>query len=84
MFPDLAHQEATLYQLLTGIMRSIVQLSEVDICIEVSMLSSYLTFPIEGHVDYVYHLFSRLKQHHNTEMVLNPSYLTVQKITFEK
>ena len=50
-----------------------VELGRVDICVEVSMLSSYLAMPIEGHLQKLFHIFSYLKKHHNNEMVFDPS-----------
>jgi hypothetical protein len=39
----------------------------------VSMLSSHLALPREGHLAQTFHVFSYLKKYHNTEMVFDPS-----------
>ena len=60
-------------QSLIGVLRWIVELGRVDICLEVSMMSSHLAFPREGHLDQVCHIFACLRDHSNSEMVLDPS-----------
>ena len=50
-----------------------VELGRVDICCEVSMLSSCLALPREGHLQQLLHMFSYLEKKHNTEMVFDPS-----------
>ena len=50
-----------------------VDLGRVDICVELSMLSSCLSIPREGHLRELFHVFSYLKKHHNTEMVFDTS-----------
>ena len=44
---------APYYQSLIGILRWIVELGQVDICVEVSMLSAHLALPHQGHLDEV-------------------------------
>ena len=50
-----------------------VELRRVDICVEVSMISSWLGMPREGHLHQLLNIFAYLKKHHNTEMVFDPS-----------
>jgi hypothetical protein len=71
--PELSPQEAAYYQSLIGILRWIVELGRVDICLEVSMLSSHLVLPRVGHLEQVFHIFAHLKKYHNTEVVYDPS-----------
>jgi hypothetical protein len=49
--PELNPQEAAYYQSLIGVVRWIVELGRVDICLEVSMMSSHLALPREGHLE---------------------------------
>ena len=44
-----------------------------DICLEVSMLSSHLALPREGHLDQVLHIFTYLGKHHNAALVFDPT-----------
>ena len=71
--PELKPQDASYYQSLIGILRWMVELGRVDICIEVSLMSSQMALPREGHLNQLYHIFSYLKKHHNAEMVFDPS-----------
>ena len=50
-----------------------VKLGRVDICLEVSMMSSHLALPHEGHLSQLFHIFAYLKKYHNTKMVFDPS-----------
>ena len=69
----LSPHNAAYYQSLIGILRWIVELGRVDVCCEVSMLSSQLVMPREGHLEQVFHIFGYLKKHHNAELVFDPS-----------
>ena len=46
---ELNEADAAYYQSLNGILRWIVELGQVDVCLEVSMMSSHLALPREGH-----------------------------------
>jgi hypothetical protein len=70
---DAAITRDEMYQSLIGILRWIVELGWVDICCEMSMLSSHLALPPEGHLQQVYHMFAYMKYHHNAEMVFDPT-----------
>ena len=70
---ELGDAEASYYQSLIGVLRWMVELGRVDVCTEVSMLSSHLALPRRGHLEALFHLFSYLKSHHNSEMVFDPS-----------
>ena len=52
-------------QHLIGVMRWMVEIGRIDITVEVSMLSSYLTLPLEGHLEAALHIMGYLKQKHN-------------------
>jgi hypothetical protein len=82
--PELEPTEASYYQSLIGILRWIVELGRVDICLEVSMMSSHLALPREGHLEMVFHMFAHLKKYHNTEMVYDPSDPVIDKASFER
>ena len=52
--------DAAYYQSLIGILRWIVELGQVDMCLKVSMMSSHLALPREGHLEQVLHIFAYL------------------------
>jgi hypothetical protein len=85
---DTSHEcdsdEAADYQSFIGILRWMVELGRIDICCEVSMLSSHLAMPRKGHLDQVYHIFAYLHQHHNAELVFDPTYAYVDEEKFAR
>ena len=70
---ELNHCDASYYESLIGVLWWIVELGRVDISLEVSMLSSHLALPHEGHLEQVFQIFGYLKKYHNTELVYDPS-----------
>ena len=68
--PDDAH----FYMQAIGILRWIVELGRIDICGEVSMLSSYSAAPREGHLEAVLHIFSYLSTHERSRIVMDDAY----------
>jgi hypothetical protein len=48
------------------------------------MLSTYLCFPREGHLEAVFHVFEYLGLYHNAEVVFNPTYPSVEMGNFIK
>ena len=77
-------KDAAHYQSLIGVLRWIVELGRVDICCEVSMMSSHLALPREGHLLRLYHIFAYLKKHHNAEMVFDPTEPVIDMALFER
>ena len=66
--PELEPTEASFYASLIGMLRWIVELGRIEICLEVSMMSSHLALPREGHLQEVLHKFAHLKKYHNSEL----------------
>ena len=81
--PELGAEDALYYQSLIGVLRWIVELGRVDICLEVSMLSSHLALPREGHMQQVLQAFAYLKKYHNTELVYDLSNPVVDMLEFQ-
>ena len=75
--PTLSPQRAAYFQSLIGILRWIVELGQVDITCEVSMMTSTIGMPRDGHLKESFHIFSYLKHRHNSDMVFD---LTVPEI----
>ena len=74
---------ASYYMSLIGVLRWMVELGRVDICLEVSMMSSHMAMPREGHLEQVFHIFSYLSKCHNTELVFDPSDPVIDHSKFE-
>jgi hypothetical protein len=78
--PILNPEQASYYMSLIGILRWAVELGRIDIFIDVSLLSSILSShmcqPRVGHLEQVLHIFAYLKHHVNSNMVIDPKYIT--------
>ena len=61
-----------------------VEIGQVDICLEVSMMSSHLVSPHQGHLNQLCHVFACLKKHHNSEMVFDPSDPVINESEFAR
>ena len=59
-------------------------MGRVGICCEVSMLSSFVAMPREGHLQQLYHMFAYLKVHHNARIVFDQSYPEINEEDFPK
>ena len=81
---ELEPEEASYYMSLIGIVWWMVELGRVDICTEVSIMSSLLDLPREGHLEAVLHMFAYLKKNHNSEMVFDPSELDTDMSDFPR
>ena len=82
--PELDGADVTLSQSLIGILWWVVELGRIDIYYEVSMMSSHLELPREGHLEQIFNIFAYLKKNHNYALVFNMSYPDVNIDTFPK
>ena len=82
--PELAPEEATYYQSLIRVVRWMVEMGRIDIATGVSMMSSFVAMPREGHLQQVYHIFAYLKKHHNARLVFDLSYPDLEESDFER
>ena len=81
---DVSEELSSYYQSLIGILRWIVELGRVDICLEVSMMSSHLALPRKGHMEQVMQMFGYQRKYHNAELVFDPSDPLINEQDFEK
>jgi hypothetical protein len=70
------------YQHLIGVMRWMVELGRVDIATKISLLSSHLAYPCMGHLEVALHVMGYLKQKHNTQLVFDLTYPTIDMDSF--
>jgi hypothetical protein len=68
---ELDDERATYYQSLIGILRWAVELGRIDICTEVSVMSSYTAMPREGHLEALFHIFVYLSTHNRSKIVMD-------------
>ena len=81
---ELSSSGTSYYQSLIGILQWIVELGCVDVCLEVSMMSSHLTLPRKGHMEQVMQIFGYLRKYHNAQLVFDPSDPTINEQDFER
>jgi hypothetical protein len=82
--PVFGPEMADYFQLQIGILRWCAELGRIDIITEVSMLSTFLRVPREGHLAAVYHLFAYLSLYHNARVVFDPTYPDIDIRAFIK
>jgi hypothetical protein len=63
-------------------MRWMVELGRIDIATEVSMLSSYLAYPREGHLENTLHVMGYLQLKHNSRLIFDPTYPDIDLTAF--
>ena len=73
---------SSFFQHLIGVMRWMVELGRVDIAVEVSLLSSYLAYPREGHLEAAIHIMGYLRLKHNTRLIFDPTYPIINEDDF--
>jgi hypothetical protein len=59
-----------------------VELGRIDIATEVSMLSSYLACPCEGHLENALHVMGYLRMKHNSRIIFDPTYPDIDQTAF--
>ena len=70
--PECSAELTTLYQNLVGICRWMCELGRIDILLEISLLSQYMSSPREGHLRQLLNVFAYLKRHDRSWIVFNP------------
>lgn len=68
---ELDARRCTYYQGLIGILRWMCELGRIDILVDVSLMSRFMTTPREGHLEQVFHIFAYLKKHDKSSMVFD-------------
>jgi len=66
--------DTILYMQFIGILRWLVELGRIDICVEVSMMSSYNCMPRVTHLHAVLHIFSYLQANLDWKLVMDSTY----------
>ena len=69
--PELSKEEHAEYQQLIGMLGWATELGRIDILFELSLLSSHLALPCEGHLEAVYGIFAYLDKHLDCNLVFD-------------
>jgi hypothetical protein len=64
----------TYFQELIGILRWATELGRIDIMVEVSMLSTHLVMPRNGHLEQAIHIFAYLKTNLKKTLAMDPQH----------
>jgi hypothetical protein len=72
------------YMHLIGMLQWMVEIGQVDILTEVSLMSSYMAMPREGHLDAVLHIFGYLKIKYNSRMAFDPTVPYCNETSFQE
>ena len=72
------------FQELIGVLRWACELGRVDIATEVSLLSSHLALPRDGHLQQVYHIFGYLKAKPKKTLAFDPQHPNIDESRFVK
>jgi hypothetical protein len=75
--------EANYYQSLVGVLRWIIEVGRIDITTEVSMLAAHMALPRVGHLYAVLRVFAYLKAKHNSRMIFDHTYPTINHHKFK-
>ena len=70
------------YQEQIGVLRWAVELGRIDIATEVSMMSTHLALPREGHLQQVYHMFGYLKAKPKKTIAFDPAHPNIDESRF--
>ena len=81
--PELDYDRANYFQSQIGMLRWMVELGRVDMITEVSLLSSHLALPREGHLEALFHIYAYLARKHNARMAFDPSYPDINLADFK-
>ena len=72
------------YQELIGVLRWAIELVSIDIVMEVSMLSTHLALPREGHLQQVCHIFAFLKNTPKRTIAFDPQHPNIEESRIAK
>ena len=82
--PELSAEMANRYQQLIGMLRWAIELGRIDILLEVSLLSSHLAQPREGHMEAAYNIFAYLNKQPHPPIVLDNKVIRMNESAFNK
>jgi len=75
---------ASYFQTIIGVMRWMVEIGRIDIATEVSLLSSHLAYPREGHLEAALHIMAYLRAKHNSRLIFDPTYPDIDMTVFQQ
>ena len=75
---------ASYYLTIIGVPRWMIELGRIDIIMEVSLYSSHVALPREGHLGAAMHVMAHVGQRYNFRLVYDSSYPEIDHSVFKK
>ena len=72
--PELDPDAVSYYLTVISILRMMIELGRINIITKVSLLSSHVALPREGHLDAVVHVMAHVGQRYYSRLVCDPLY----------
>ena len=82
--PELDPDRESNYLTIIGILRWMIELGRINMIIEVSLLSSHIALPREGHQEASVHVMMHIVQRYNSRLVYDPSYPEIDHSVFKE
>ena len=82
--PDLDPDTVSYFLTLIGILRWMIKLGRINIITEISLLSSHVALPREGHLEAAIHVMTHVGQRYNSRLVYDPSYPEIDHCVFKE
>jgi hypothetical protein len=79
---ELGLDQATYFTGLIGVLHWCIELGWINIIVEVSLLSSFLACPREGHMQQAFHVLGYLKKHARSRMVFDETVPAIDQSRF--
>ncbi len=80
--PELDEEGTKKFQELVVTLRWAIELGRVDILLEVSLLSTHLFLPCDGHLQQLLHIYGYLKESPRRRIYFDPAYPNVSEDRF--
>ena len=81
--PELKSDGVQLYQEMIGVLRWAVELGRVDILLEVSLMSTHMAMPREGHLQQLYRIFGYLKIYSKRKIAFDHQHPSISERMFK-
>ena len=82
--PELDSDAMSHYLTFIGILTWMIELGRIDIIMEVSLLSSHIALPIEGHSEAAINVMAHVGQKYNSRLVYDSTYPEIDHSVFKK
>ena len=82
--PELEPDAVTYYLTVICILRWVIKLGRIDIISKVSLFSSHVVLPREGHLEAEIHIMAHVGQRYNSRLVYDPLYPDIDCNVFKK